>query len=232
MCKQSATLGECGGGRATGSQGFGPRLVAVSGNSSLTEEIHSLSLALKVSDRGRQIRRAFRFAASAHQGQVRKVSGRPFIVHPAGVARLIYSYGGRTELIVAALLHDTVEDAGVSLAAIEATFGADVAGLVAGVTREERRESWREQKERALAKLASAPEECLVLKCADALDNFRSIRRDALIFGEFVWQKLRSKDEVFWYYRALSELFSAHLTTNPGHRLWLDLAAEIDAGFE
>jgi hypothetical protein len=129
-------------------------------------------------------------------------------------------------------LHDTVEDAGISLAVIEATFGADVAGLVAGVTREERRSNWREQKERALTKLASAPEECLVLKYADALDNLRSIREDLLIFGEFVWQTLRTKDEVLWYYRTLSELFSARLTTAPGRRLWLDLAAELDAGFE
>jgi len=232
MCKQSATFCENEGGRATGAEGFGPKLVAVSGNSSLTGEIHSPSLALAIRDHGEQVGRALRFAASAHQGQVRKVSGHSFIVHPAGVAHLIYTHGGRTELIVAALLHDTVEDAGVSLAAIEATFGADVAGLVAGVTREERRANWREQKERALTKLASAREECLVLKCADALDNFRSIRRDVRIVGEFVWQTLRSKDEVLWYYRALSELFSAHLTTNPGYRLWLDLAAEIDAGFE
>lgn len=232
MCRQSATFWENGGGRATGAQGFGPRLVAVSGNSSLTGEIHSPSLALAIRDRGEQVRRALRFAAAAHQGQVRKVSGRPFIVHPAGVAHLIYSYAGRTELIVAALLHDTIEDAGISLAVIEATFGADVAGLVTGVTREERRSNWREQKERALTKLASAPEECLVLKYADALDNLRSIREDLLIFGEFVWQTLRTKDEVLWYYRTLSELFSARLTTDPGRRLWLDLAAELDAGFE
>jgi hypothetical protein len=96
MCKQSATFWENGGGRATGAQGFEPRLFTTSGNSSLTGVIHSPSLALAIRDRGEQVARALRFAASAHQGQVRKVSGRPFIVHPACVARLIYSYGGRT----------------------------------------------------------------------------------------------------------------------------------------
>jgi hypothetical protein len=129
-------------------------------------------------------------------------------------------------------LHDTVEDAAVSLQSIETKFGVDVAELVAGVTCEERRGSWREQKEWMLAKLASASEECLVLKCADALDNFRSIREDVSIFGESVWQTLRSRDEVFWYYGALSELFSARLTTDTGRRLSLALAADIGAGFE
>lgn len=98
---------------------------------------------------------------------------------------------------------------------------------MACVTRERGNGTWNEGKEGTQARLTNASQECLVLKCADALDNVRSIRHDLHLGGEVVWQRLRPGKEVSWYYRALSGRFSARLTTAPGLQLSQELAAEI-----
>jgi guanosine-3',5'-bis(diphosphate) 3'-pyrophosphohydrolase len=81
-----------------------------------------------------QIEAALAFATLAHEGQLRR-SGEPYIIHPAAVARILIDLGMDVVTIQAALLHDTVEDTEVTLADIEAKFGAKVAELVDGVTK-------------------------------------------------------------------------------------------------
>ena len=77
---------------------------------------------------------AFDVADRCHAGQMRK-SGEPYITHPVAVATILAELGMDTDTIVAALLHDTVEDTGYTLEEVEAKFGADVALLVDGVTK-------------------------------------------------------------------------------------------------
>jgi (p)ppGpp synthase/HD superfamily hydrolase len=74
------------------------------------------------------------FAEQAHQGQQRK-SGEGFIVHPVSVAEIVCDLGGDTEGIVAALLHDTVEDTSVTIEDVQNTFGGRIAFLVQGLTK-------------------------------------------------------------------------------------------------
>lgn len=83
------------------------------------------------------IARALAFARSAHEGQWRK-SGEPYIVHPIGVARITAELGGDVPAVVAALLHDTVEDTGVSLTEIAKRFSPLVAEVVDGLTKLDR----------------------------------------------------------------------------------------------
>jgi len=78
--------------------------------------------------------RAADFALRAHDGQVRK-SGEPYIVHPIEVANILTGMQLDAETIAASLLHDVVEDAGITLEAIEAEFTPRVARLVDGVTK-------------------------------------------------------------------------------------------------
>ena len=80
------------------------------------------------------ITRAFRFAAKAHEGQVRR-SGQEFIHHPLGVAKILAELQLDDETIAAALLHDVVEDTDTELDDIRAEFGDEVARLVDGVTK-------------------------------------------------------------------------------------------------
>src|SRR5262245_53900896 len=80
------------------------------------------------------LRRAFEFAARAHEGQQRR-SGEEFILHPFGVAKICAELHLDEQTIAAALLHDVVEDTETDIADVRAEFGDEVAKLVEGVTK-------------------------------------------------------------------------------------------------
>jgi len=84
--------------------------------------------------RSERIHRALEFAADAHKHQTRKYSGRPYIEHPLAVARMVGRFNHDDEMIIAALLHDTVEDTSVTLIDIQREFGPGVAALVSDLT--------------------------------------------------------------------------------------------------
>jgi len=83
------------------------------------------------------IRRAADTAIAAHEGQFRR-SGEPYITHPMAVATIVAGLGLDAPTIAAALLHDAVEDTGVTLSALESEFGPVVARVVDGVTKLDR----------------------------------------------------------------------------------------------
>ncbi|HEY4619390.1 MAG TPA: HD domain-containing protein, partial [Nitrospirota bacterium] len=80
------------------------------------------------------LRRAYAFAARAHEGQVRK-SGEPFLKHPLEVANIIVQMKMDTSSVAVGLLHDTIEDSLVTFEDITAEFGDDIAGIVDGLTK-------------------------------------------------------------------------------------------------
>jgi (p)ppGpp synthase/HD superfamily hydrolase len=81
-----------------------------------------------------KIRHAATFAYLAHRGQTRKYDGRPYICHPAAVARLVSTVTNDEDMICAAWLHDTVEDTIVTIDMIQTFFGDRVAAMVADLT--------------------------------------------------------------------------------------------------
>ncbi len=88
------------------------------------------------------IERAHAVAEQAHEGQLRK-SGEPYITHPIAVAEIIAGLGLPDTVIVAALLHDVVEDTNFPLEEIAAEFGDEVASFVDGVTKARPADVWR-----------------------------------------------------------------------------------------
>mgnify|MGYP000889262520 CR=1 FL=1 len=83
-------------------------------------------------DPGAEILRATLFAARAHAGQTRKgAAAEPYVNHVIEVAEILAAHGAPLPVVLAGLLHDTVEDTEVTHADLVATFGAEVAGLVA-----------------------------------------------------------------------------------------------------
>lgn len=83
----------------------------------------------------RDISKAIKFAAKAHHGQMRP-DGSPYIVHPVEVMHILHFVGGITDrdILVSAVLHDTVEDCGVSKAQIKEEFGSEVRYIVGELT--------------------------------------------------------------------------------------------------
>ncbi len=125
------------------------------------------------------IRRAYGVAAEAHAGQMRR-TGDPYIAHPLAVAQILATFGLDTATIVAALLHDVVEDTDITLEGIEADFGGEVALLVDGVTKLDRIKfsSREEQQAATIRKMAVAMARdirVLLIKLADRTHNMRTI---------------------------------------------------------
>ncbi|HEY8415843.1 MAG TPA: HD domain-containing protein, partial [Thermaerobacter sp.] len=124
------------------------------------------------------IQRAYRFSQAAHAGQ-KRASGCDFIEHPLAVALILAELELDVTTLVAALLHDTVEDTPVTLEQVEAEFGSEVALLVDGVTKLNQIE-WRTRLEEQAGNLrkmflAMARDIRVVLiKLADRLHNIRT----------------------------------------------------------
>jgi len=122
---------------------------------------------------------AYTFAAAAHEGQMRK-SGEPFVSHPLEVAGILAELHLDSATIVAAILHDVVEDSHVDIKEIRERFGDEVAGLVDGVTKLGRIKvgTLAEQQSQNMRKMLIAMAKdirVILIKLADRLHNMRTI---------------------------------------------------------
>lgn len=175
---------------------------------------------------------AIAFAAQAHRGQFRKGTGIPYIVHPLGVAEILITHGCVEELVVAGLLHDTVEDAPVTLADIAQRFGARVAQLVEAVSEPDQSAPWEERKRHTLATLRTASQDILLLACADKLNNLRALCSDYARVGEAVWARFnRPLESQRWYYQSLADVFAARAAGEPSTTLFRQFQTEVDGLF-
>ncbi|ALN56270.1 MULTISPECIES: RelA/SpoT family protein [Lysobacter] len=126
-----------------------------------------------------QLRRAWAVGAAAHAGQTRK-SGEPYITHPVAVAKVLAEQGLDIETLVAAILHDTIEDTPVTRECLATEFGATVAELVDGVTKLDKLQ-FRDRQEAAAESfrkmlLAMARDlRVILIKLADRLHNMRTL---------------------------------------------------------
>ncbi|MEU6585778.1 RelA/SpoT family protein [Nocardia sp. CA-151230] len=124
------------------------------------------------------LQRAFDVADEKHAHQFRK-SGDPYITHPLAVANILAELGMDTTTLVAALLHDTVEDTGYSLDELTAEFGTEVAHLVDGVTKLDKVNLGAAAEAETIRKMIIAmarDPRVLVIKVADRLHNMRTMR--------------------------------------------------------
>ncbi len=144
----------------------------------IAELQQTLSAYLKPADLAR-IDDAFRMAEEAHRGQFRK-SGEPYISHPIAVAEILSQWQLDTQTLIAALLHDVVEDTHVSKEEITVKFGKSVADLVDGVSKLDRLEFQTQQDAQAenfrKMLLAMARDvRVILIKLADRLHNMRTL---------------------------------------------------------
>ena len=125
-----------------------------------------------------ELQRAYDVAEERHASQKRK-SGDPYITHPLAVATILAELGMDTTTLIAALLHDTVEDTGYSLEQLTAEFGEEVAHLVDGVTKLDKvvlgTAAEGETIRKMIIAMARDPR-VLVIKVADRLHNMRTMR--------------------------------------------------------
>jgi (p)ppGpp synthase/HD superfamily hydrolase len=160
--------------------------------------------------------RALVFSASAHRNQARKGTDIPYIIHPVHVAMILLRHDFPEEVILAAVLHDVVEDTDKTVEDIAAHFGENVARLVDAVSERKthggQKLPWRKRKEAQLERLEHADRDIAALKAADALHNLRSTLADFDRVGHEVWQRFRgSSGDHHWYYASLVKLTQSKL---------------------
>ncbi len=142
------------------------------------------------------IERAFMAASQAHEGQMRK-SGDAYITHPVAVAQILADLGLNSETIIAALLHDTVEDTSYSLKQIKKDFGDQVSALVDGVTKLDKLIYGPTAEAETVRKMVVAMSRdirVLVIKLADRLHNARTWK---YVSGENAERKARETLDIY-----------------------------------
>lgn len=176
--------------------------------------------------------RAIEFAAKAHAGQFRKGTNIPYIFHPLGVAKILIEYNCSEEIILAGMLHDTIEDTPVTIEDIRRAFGEEVARLVEGASEPDKSDSWENRKRHTIEYLKTAPLNVLLVACADKLDNIRAIREDYAKLGDVLWSRFnRPKEQQNWYYQALADVFVNRTKGEPTASLFKEFKYEVQKVF-
>lgn len=182
------------------------------------------------------VSQAILFAVNAHDGMRRKKKGIPYILHPMEAAVIVGTMTSDQNLISAAVLHDVVEDASVSIEEIEKLFGTRVRELVSSETEDKRAElppeqTWKIRKEESLEALKNTNDiGVLMVWLGDKLANMRAIYRDFKEEGDSMWQRFNQKDkkEQAWYYRSIVDLTSRLSHTSA----WLEYKTLVEIVFK
>lgn len=156
------------------------------------------------------ITKATIFAAKAHDGARRKGSGMPYILHPMEAASIVSTMTRRSDLIVAALLHDVLEDTPVTYEELKTEFGSTIADIVQMET-EDKSKTWHERKGRTISQLPLHDDGIKMVTLGDKLSNMRATWHDYQRIGDQVWERFRVTDKRLhaWYYRGLLEGFES-----------------------
>lgn len=145
------------------------------------------------------------FAVEQFAHVERKGNGVPYVTHLFAVAALVGEYGGDEDQMVAALLHDWLEDIdGASLDELRRRFGQRVAKIVLACSDalDRPKPPWRPRKEKHLEHLRTQDADVKLVACADKLHNSRCLLRDAERRGDAAYAMFNAdKASVLWYYR-------------------------------
>ena len=181
---------------------------------------------------------ALQFAATVHDGHVRKGTEIAYLSHLISVSALVMENGGNETEAIAALLHDAIEDQGTNYLSafrvkpregrdalkrdIKLLFGPEVLDIVEHCTDDEylpggkaakkgTPAEWQRRKRAYLAKLARQGDRgALRVSCADKLHNARAILADYEVEGDELWQRFTAKTKTLqlWYYEGLAKRFT------------------------
>jgi len=157
-----------------------------------------------------QIEKAVIFATEAHSGQKRKIENYPYVFHVVEVGNIVATITSKEEVIIAGILHDTLEDTKTTPEDIEKNFGHEVLRLVKGETENRsytisKSASWVMRKQEMIDYIQGASLDEKIICLADKLSNIRSMKRSFVKFGDKFYDYFNQKDPKMheWYFRSL-----------------------------
>ncbi len=155
--------------------------------------------------------KAFLCAAEWHREQPRKGSSIPYVTHLMAVASTVGESGGTEDEVIAALLHDAIEDTDATYETIKDRFDKDVADIVRDCSDTEvtPKPAWEKRKKDYIAHVVGAPESVRLVSASDKLHNARAILADLRVIGDALWRRFNGgKEGTLWYYRSLVGAFN------------------------
>ena len=177
------------------------------------------------------LEKAICFAVDRHRGAVRKATTIPYILHPLEAMLILASVKADTSLLIAGVLHDTVEDTDTTLEEIAEQFGPEVADLVSANS-EDKSKSWDERKSHTIQSLQDAPLRIKMLVAADKIANLRSIAADDQMLGNDLWKRFNApKEKQAWYYYGIKRSLSDLQNIDQTRPLYVELARLYDQIF-
>ncbi len=173
------------------------------------------------------------FACQQHDGMLRKGTDLPYIVHPAEVMAIASALTSDPEILAAAVMHDVIEDCGVTESELAARFGPRVARLVMSETQlssGDPRRTWDARKQEALARIAAGDRDVKLIALSDKLSNMRAIHRDYDRDRDSMFLRFHQHDKRrhAWYYRAMTALLEAEFGSTAA---WQELHAHVEHVF-
>lgn len=162
-----------------------------------------------------KIGKAIKFAVDAHGDTTRKGKNRLYILHPIEAMTIVASLTEKEDVLAAAVLHDVVEDAGVTKEELQEVFGERVADLVMAESEDKMRDisseaSWKARKQATIDHLAGLERDALLICLGDKLANIREMSRDYKAIGDKLWERFNQKDKKAheWYYSSIFQILA------------------------
>ena len=152
------------------------------------------------------IHQALSFATKVHAGQVRKGKTTPYILHVLAVGLILARVTTDEDIIIAGILHDTIEDCEPSGSVTQQTltemFNQKVAAIVSDVTEpsqgrtgQSKKTTWLERKMTALAHIKDMDQDSILVKSADVLQNITELNQDVQADGDNTWNRFNASKE-------------------------------------
>jgi len=155
------------------------------------------------------ILKAYDFAKKKHEGQFRKGTSIPYIVHPYEVYKLAKEFTDDENILIAALLHDTIEDTDTTKDEIALLFNEEVANMVDNLSIKWC-DSWKEEKIRYINSIANSNDKVKFIKACDLCCNLSDMHNDYLKIQNKVWEKFNADYKTLkWYYNSIAKAVSS-----------------------
>lgn len=166
----------------------------------------------KAPEMDERLHKAYVFSQNAHKGQLRKGTDIPYFTHIITTMNYAMELTDDIEVLIAAALHDTVEDTAVTIDEIKMEFGERVAFLVDCESEDKHRdrpasETWEIRKRHTIEQLKDMPLDVKIIALSDKTANAESMFFEYQVVGDRIWQKFNEKDKnkQAWYYKSCAD---------------------------
>ena len=183
---------------------------------------------------GKRYQDALQFASHAHRKQMRKGSDVPYIIHPIECSMIVASITEDEDVIIAALLHDVIEDTDYGYEDIKNRYGKRVADLVQNETENKRNDQSREstwviRKQETIDHIEKADYETKLICLGDKLSNIRASVRDYESDRNSFWNRFNQSDPKFqgWYYQTLRDILKKDFSESEAWKEYDELCRRL-----